>query len=251
MKRKIGNFLILSLVVGMLAAAFYQEDLAGQLSYVAGQMLAEQEEFVVVIDPGHGGMDGGAQARDGTSEKDINLAISKGLKRRLQADGIKTVLTRNGDEGLYEKNAKGAIRTLKTQDMKRRKQIIEASGADLAVSIHLNSFTQDPSVCGAQVFYPSEGDPEVVAESKAAAKILQDGFNEDINTRKARGEMGKNDVFLLRCPSSPVIIAECGFLSNPEDLHNLKKRGYQEQIVKILHKSIRSYLQQKSLSKAQ
>ena len=135
--------------------------------------------------------------------------------------------------------------------MKRRKQIIDASGADLAVSIHLNSFTQDPSVCGAQVFYPSEGDPEVVAESKAAAKILQDGFNEDINTRKARGEMGKNDVFLLRCPSSPVIIAECGFLSNPEDLHNLKKRGYQEQIVKILHKSIRSYLQQKSLSKAQ
>ena len=173
------------------------------------------------------------------------------MKRRLQADGIKTVLTRNSDEGLYEKNAKGAIRTLKTQDMKRRKQIIDASGADLAVSIHLNSFTQDPSVCGAQVFYPSEGDPEVVAESKAAAKILQDGFNEDINTRKARGEMGKNDVFLLRCPSSPVIIAECGFLSNPEDLHNLKKRGYQEQIVKILHKSIRSYLQQKSLSKAQ
>ena len=61
MKRKISNFLILSLVVGMLAAAFYQEDLAGQLSYVAGQMLAEQEEFVVVIDPGHGGMDGGAR----------------------------------------------------------------------------------------------------------------------------------------------------------------------------------------------
>lgn len=55
MKRKISNFLILSLVVGMLAAAFYQEDLAGQLSYVAGQMVAEQEEFVVVIDPGHGG----------------------------------------------------------------------------------------------------------------------------------------------------------------------------------------------------
>ena len=80
---------------------------------------------------------------------------------------------------------------------------------------------------------------------------LQDGFNKDINTRKARGEMGKNDVFLLRCPSSPVIIAECGFLSNSEDLHNLKKRGYQEQIVKILHKSIRSYLQQKSRSKAQ
>ena len=250
MKRKISNFLILSLVVGMLAAAFYQEDLAGQLSYVAGQMLAEQEEFVVVIDPRHGGMDGGAQARDGTSEKDINLAISKGLKRRLQADGIKTVLTRNGDEGLYEKNAKGAIRTLKTQDMKRRKQIIEASGADLAVSIHLNSFTQDPSVCGAQVFYPSEGDPEVVAESKAAAKILQDGFTKMENFGKP-GEMGKNDVFLLRCPSSPVIIAECGFLSNSEDLHNLKKRGYQEQIVKILHKSIRSYLQQKSRSKAQ
>lgn len=77
MKRKISNFLILSLVVGMLAALFIRRITAGQLSYVAGQMLAEQEGLFVVIDPGHGGMDGGAQARDGTSEKDINLAISK------------------------------------------------------------------------------------------------------------------------------------------------------------------------------
>jgi len=70
MKRKISNFLILSLVVGMLAAAFYQEDLAGQLSYVAGQMLAEQEEFVVVIDPGHGAMEPAKKISILRSQKD-------------------------------------------------------------------------------------------------------------------------------------------------------------------------------------
>lgn len=260
MKRKISNLLVLSLVLGALAAAFWQEDLAGQLAFVGSRIKAEEtsssqqanlSKSIVVIDPGHGGMDGGAQASDGTSEKDINLAISKKLKRQLQKDGVQVILTRSRDEGLYDKNADGAIRTLKTQDMKRRKQIIEEAGADLTVSIHLNSFTQDPSVHGAQVFYPSEGDPEIVENSKAAAKILQDGFNEKINTEKARGEMGKNDVFLLRGAGSPIVIAECGFLSNPKDLQNLKKRGYQEEIVKVLHKSVCSYLQQKRPSKAQ
>lgn len=253
MKRKISNLLVLTLVFGALAAAFWQEDLAGQLAFVGSRIKTEQQERpqqVVVIDPGHGGMDGGAQAGDGTSEKDINLAISKKLKRRLQKDGFQVVLTRSRDEGLYDKNADGAIRTLKTQDMKRRRQIIEEAAADLTVSIHLNSFTQDSSVRGAQVFYPSEGDPEIVERSRAAAKILQDGFNEKINTEKARGEMGKNDVFLLRDASSPIVIAECGFLSNPKDLQNLKKRNYQEEIAKVLHKSVCSYLWQKSPSKA-
>lgn len=274
MKRKISNLLVLSLVFGTLAATFWQEDLAGQLTFVGSRIKVEQtgglqqvrkhdsgqadsskqknlSKSIIVIDPGHGGMDGGAQAGDGTSEKDINLAISKKLKRQLEKDGVQVILTRSRDEGLYDKNADGAIRTLKTQDMKRRRQIIEEAEADLTVSIHLNSFTQDSSVRGAQVFYPSEGDPEVVKQSKTAAKILQDGFNGKINTEKPRGEMGKNDVFLLRNARSPIVIAECGFLSNPEDLQNLKKRNYQEEIVKVLHKSVCSYLRQKSTAKAQ
>lgn len=266
MKRKIGNLLVLSLVIGALAAGFWQEDLAGRLAFVSGRIKAEQTDrsqqsekserpgrnetlkqkdlssSIVVIDPGHGGMDGGAQAGDGTSEKDINLEIAKKLKHHLQKDGVRVILTRSRDEGLYDRDADGSIRTLKTQDMKRRRQIIEAADADLVVSIHLNSFTRDPSVRGAQVFYPSEGDPAIVKKSRAAAKILQDGFNEKINTAKTREEMGKNDVFLLREACSPIVIAECGFLSNPEDLQNLKKRNYQEEIAKVLHKSVCSYL---------
>lgn len=245
MKRRISNLLILSLVLGALVAGVWQEDLTGRLAFVSSRIRSEQQAPVVVIDPGHGGMDGGAQASDGTSEKDINLAISKKLERRLQKDGVKVILTRSRDEGLYERGAQGAIRTLKTQDMKRRKQIIEEARADLAISIHLNSFTQDTSVRGAQVFYPSEGNPGIVKKSKAAAKVLQDGFNEKINTEKPREEMGKNDVFLLREAESPIVIAECGFLSNPDELQNLKKRKYQEEIVKVLHKSVCSYLQQK------
>ena len=256
MKRRISNLLILSLVISALAVCFRQEDLAGQLAFVGARIQtgtsgSELTRAVVVIDPGHGGMDGGAQAGDGTCEKDINLAISKMLKRKLTADGVRVILTRSRDEGLYEPDAKGAIRTLKTQDMKKRKQIIDKADADLTISIHLNSFTQDPSVCGAQVFYPSQGDPAVVKRSRRAAKLMQDGFNETLNQQKDRGEMGKNDVFLLREAASPIVIAECGFLSNPADLQNLKKKKYQEQIVKILHTSVCSYLQQKRPAKAQ
>lgn len=104
------------------------------------------------MDPGHGGMDGGAQSSDGTSEKDINLSIAEQVKKQLEGEGVKVIMTRYKDEGLYDESQEGTIRSLKTQDMKERKRIIDDSKADLTVSIHLNSFTQDSSVKGAQVF---------------------------------------------------------------------------------------------------
>lgn len=197
---------------------------------------------VVVLDAGHGGMDGGAESSDGTSEKDINLAIAIDLKELLEANGIKVIMTREDDEGLYDKSQNAAIRTLKTQDMKERKRIIDDSGADLTVSIHLNSFTQDSSVKGAQVFYPSDGDDALVEGSKQAAEIIQAGLNEDINTDKKRTELGKNDVYLLKNVTGNIIIVECGFLSNPEDASNLKKSEYQGKISETLSEGICEYL---------
>ena len=197
---------------------------------------------VVVLDAGHGGMDGGAESSDGTSEKDINLAIAMDLKELLEANGIKVIMTREDDEGLYDKSQNAAIRTLKTQDMKERKRIIDDSGADLTVSIHLNSFTQDSSVKGAQVFYPCDGDDALVEGSKQAAEIIQAGLNEDINTDKKRTELGKNDVYLLKNVTGNIIIVECGFLSNPEDASNLKKSEYQGKISETLSEGICEYL---------
>lgn len=199
---------------------------------------------VVVLDPGHGGIDGGAESSSGMAEKNINLKIAKSLQKRLEAEEIKVIMTRDSDEGLYAADAEGAIRSLKTQDMYEREAIIKKSRADLVVSIHLNSFTQDASVKGAQVFYPSDGDGKLVKKSKQAAEIMQKNLNQKINVDKKRTELGKNDVLLLRNIYSPIVIVECGFLSNPEDAENLKKEQYQEKISKALKVSVCKYLKE-------
>ena len=198
--------------------------------------------YVVVIDPGHGGIDGGAESSDGTCEKDINLAIAMELKKMLEAENIKVIMTRKTDDGLYDESQEGAIRTLKSQDMNERKRIIDDAGADLTISIHLNSFTQDSSVKGAQVFYPSEGNDEILGESELAAKSIQKSLNDNINKDKKRTELGKNDVFLLKNVTAPIVIAECGFLSNPDDAANLKNTDFQSKISEILKDGICNYL---------
>lgn len=240
MRSKMRNFLLLGLILGAVLIVPGYRDISAMVSQIANMP-------VIVIDPGHGGIDGGAQSRDGKSEKDINLSISKQLKKQLEEEGITVVLTRNKDQGLYDESRNGAIRSLKTQDMRARKSIIDKSDADLVLSIHLNSFTQDNSVKGAQVFYPQFGNEKMVKKSKKAAEIIQKNLNKEINTEKPRTALGKSDVLLLREAKIPTVIVECGFLSNAEDAENLWKESYQKRIVKVLNKSICSHLSSKSL----
>ena len=107
-------------------------------------------------------MDGGASSPDGVQEKDINLAIAMELAETARSWGAEVIMTRDRDEGLYTDDGR-TIREKKREDLLARKKIIEESGATLTVSIHLNSFPQDVSVYGAQVFYPrsSGGQTEV------------------------------------------------------------------------------------------
>ena len=235
-----GKGILIAVTLVLMCTVFCIPDYRDMASYVWNSV----SEPVVVLDPGHGGMDGGAVSGDGTSEKDINLAIARKMKARLESEGIRVIVTRDGDKGLYEETGNESIRSLKTQDMKERKRIIEDSGANLTVSVHLNSFTQDTSVKGAQVFYPLYGDPEAVDESERAAKIIQAGLNDEINISKKRTELGKDDVFLLREVTVPIVIVECGFLSNPEDASNLKDKKFQSKISRNLSDSICSYLSQ-------
>jgi len=218
----------------------------------SGELVAyvweETGKPVVVLDPGHGGIDGGAESSGGTSEKDINLAIAGKLRKLLEDEGIRVIMTRISDEGLYDPAQDAAIRTLKTQDLYERKRIIDEADADLAVSIHLNSFTQDSSVKGAQVFFPSEGDEELVSGSEAAAALIQEELNRTVNKEKQRTKLGKNDVFLLKEITCPIVIVECGFLSNPDDASTLKNTGHQKKIAEALCISICEYLEKSSLS---
>ena len=235
MKSKGMILLVVCILLGVVFGVPSQHDMADHVWKAA-------ESPAVVLDPGNGGMDGGAESADGTVEKDINLAIALKLRNRLEAEKLKVVMTRDGDKGLYDDSEAASIRSMKTQDMKERKRIIDESGAELAVSIHLNSFTQDRSVKGAQVFFSSDADEDIVRESEAAAHILQQLLNREINTDKKRSELGKSDVFILRAPAVPVVIVECGFLSNREDAENLENEDFQDRIAEELCRGICDYV---------
>lgn len=239
MKERIKSRIVDLMIIGVLLLAVLSIPDYAETVKQAWQI---SDRAVVVIDPGHGGMDGGAEGIDGTSEKDINLRIASELKEMLEKEGVRVLMTRQTDEGLYEDSEGLSIRMLKTQDMYERRRIIDEADADLTVSIHLNSFTQDESVKGAQVFYPADGDKNVIEKSHLAAEIIQAGLNKNINTDKKRTELAKSDVLLLREPDSPVVIVECGFLSNSEDLNDLKNGKHQEKISKSLKSSICKYL---------
>ena len=209
----------------------------------AGERLAavfsgrtNEEGPVVVIDAGHGGIDPGKVGTSGIPEKEINLAIAQKLQARLEAEGIRVVMTRTEDNGLYSE----AAANKKREDMQARVRMIEEANPVLAVSIHQNSFPDDDCK-GAQVFYYKDSE-----ESKRLAEILQGKFPEvlkDGNTRQAKAN---NDYYLLRKTSCPIVIAECGFLSNPAEEALLSTAEYQEKVADVLYQGIKEYLDGRS-----
>ncbi len=193
---------------------------------------------VIVIDAGHGGTDPGKVGKSGVLEKDVNLAVAKKLQTRLEADGIYVVMTREGDAGLYSENAQNK----KREDMEARVRIISEAKPELTVSIHQNSFPSEDCT-GAQVFYYKDSE-----ESKKLAELLQKKFPEvlgDGNTRQAKAN---SDYYLLRKTECPIVIAECGFLSNASEEALLASEAYQEKVAEVLYLGIRQYLSETAKS---
>lgn len=187
---------------------------------------------IVVVDAGHGGNDPGKVGANGTLEKDINLEIAMLLKEVLEEEGMTVVMTRQSDMGLYDENSSNK----KMQDLRGRLAMIEECKPDLVISIHQNSFT-DASVCGPQVFY-YEGSEN----GEQAAKLMQDALNAELGIARPRVQKANDNYYLLTKCSAVMIIAECGFLSNPEEEALLKDDDYQERIVEALRKGICEYL---------
>lgn len=174
--------------------------------------------YVVVIDAGHGGRDDGCSGVNGTKESNINLAIAKKLKNDLESLGIKVVLTRSDNNGLYKSN----VDNYKQSDMSERIKIIEESNADMVISIHCNSYA-DSSVSGAQTYY-HEGD-EI---GKEFAEAVQEQLKKQL--QNARGEIGKGDYYLLKETGAPAVIVECGYLTNAQDEELLQTEDYQTRV---------------------
>ncbi|WP_115642499.1 N-acetylmuramoyl-L-alanine amidase CwlD [Clostridium putrefaciens] len=194
----------------------------------------ESKNKIILIDPGHGGIDGGAVSKSGVLEKDINLSISKMLKESLEKEGYEVHITREEDKGLHED--KGTIREKKNQDLNNRCLMKDKIKCDMFLSIHLNMFPQI-KYSGAQVWYSD------YEKSKDFAKILQDTLREELNPSNNRKEKSAGDTYkILRDGyKAPCVIIECGFLSNIEEEAKLKTVEYQDSIAKAITKAVNKY----------
>ena len=206
----------------------------------------DEGRTVIVIDPGHGGMDGGASSPEGVQEKDINLSIAKELACAARDCGAEVIMTRDSDAGLYTDDGR-TIRQKKREDLLARKKIIEESGADIAVSIHLNSFPQDASVYGAQVFYPKSSKTRTDVQegeqsSRSFAESVQKSLEINIEDGRTREAMGKNDILLFENTEAKIILVECGFLSNQKECRLLQTPEYQRKLSKAIWEGINEIL---------
>ena len=227
-------WLELSMGLGMvvlIAALFWFVDRTGAITAMA-DVVAEADRPVVVLDAGHGGMDPGKVGVDGTLEKDINLQLVLLLKQYLEAADVEVLLTRETDEGLYQSTDTNKKRA----DMEARCAMIRQAAPDLAVSIHQNSYHEE-SVKGAQVFYYRGS-----AQGQQLAQVLQKSFDRVLGAENTRQAKGNDQYYLLLHTSCPVVIVECGFLSNWEETSKLKDPAYQKQIAWAIHLGILQYI---------
>lgn len=217
----------LLMAVLFLAGAYY-------LSREGARMVEkiEDRKQTVVVDPGHGGSDPGKIGINGEKEKDINLEISLILKKKLEQQGIQVLMTREKDEGLYDDNASSK----KVQDLQRRVEMIHETRPDCVVSIHQNSYS-DPAVKGAQVFYYEDS-----VEGKCLAECLQKALIEQVDPENHRQVKGNTTYYLFKRTDAPLVICECGFLSNPEEAQLLTETEYQEQVADAMVSGVLEYL---------
>lgn len=188
------------------------------------QNIRNYQKYIVLVNAGHGGFDGGAVASDGTVEKNINLQISQKTAEILKFSGYNVIMTRNSDTGT-EDDESVAIAKRKKSDLANRLQVMKDNPDALFVSIHLNKFTTS-AANGAQVFYTKN-----FTEAQSLANAVQSSIISLIQPQNTRVvKQGTDSTYLLKNAVVPAIIVECGFLSNKTELEKLKTDSYQSQM---------------------
>ena len=202
-------------------------------------VFAAEDRYCIVIDAGHGGIDGGVSGRKtGVKERDLNLSISFCLKEILTDAGFSVVMTRKTEAGLYDTTLRG----FKKRDMQKRKQIIEAAKPTAVISIHQN-FYPSSLTRGAQAFY-------LAASPKS--KLLGERIQQYLNSVyasvgvKSRSATAGN-YYMLECTEYPSVIVECGFLSNAEDERLLNTEGWQKRLAEGIAAGVLAYLEELSV----
>ena len=203
--------------------------LCSLISCVSTPVSSGMETLTVVIDAGHGGIDGGVSGvNTSVKESDLNLEISKKLKSYFLSGGFNVVMTRETSAGLYGGLSKG----FKMRDMEKRRDIINGANADLMISVHLN-FYSSPERRGAQVFFRQNDQ-----NSEELARYIQKQLN--FTEREYSPLMG--DYYVLNQANCLAVLCECGFLSNPDDERLLLTEEYRDKIAYRIYKGCIMYM---------
>ena len=230
-KGLVSSALLSLLCFSALLLVFFEDD--SNISVTTASTV--KENITVVIDAGHGGVDGGTQSADGTLEKDLNLEISFKLKSLLEFLGYNTVMLRENDELIYTEGC-NSIREKKVSDQRNRLDIVRGQSNCIYVSIHQNYFTEE-KYSGAQVFYSPNNEL-----SKELAQNIQDSvvaLIQNENNRKIK--KSGSEIFMLDNIETPAVMVECGFMSNKKEAELLKNEDYQKKLVIAIAKGICEY----------
>ncbi len=196
-----------------------------------------EEERVLIIDAGHGGLDGGASSSDGLIESTVNLAVAKKLDFLARFFGIETVMTRNTEDLDYPDSAE-TVREKKNWDQKTRAQLIASVPNAVLISIHQNTYP-DPRPHGSQVLYGT------AQGSRELGEIAHSMLIETLNPENRRvAEPISEKIYLMRKAQCPAILVECGFMSNPEESVLLADGGYRTKLALVLFASYMRYSQE-------
>lgn len=190
----------------------------------------------IILDPGHGGEDGGAVGADGTIESKINLMIAQKAADIARLMGWNVFMTRDCDISVHDPSAE-TLRQKKVSDLKNRVLFCEKIQNSTLISIHQNSLLGASSVRGAQAFYNN------AEESKDLAEQIQYVLNDSINhhNQKSAKPIGDNS-YLMKHVSCPAVLIECGFLSNPEESALLNTEEHQKKIAVAIIASVASHI---------
>lgn len=193
---------------------------------------------IIVIDPGHGGIDGGTYTRDGTLEKDINLQVALELKRMLEKSGVSVIMTRTRDVALDGLNDKSEYRH--KRDLIARVDIINSAHPDLFLSIHVNAERSSINTRGPMVFY-FRGSEESGRLAGFLQKRLEEAYESSGQKVKARKPISNSSLFLLCNTKVPGAIVELGFITNPQDKALLTSKEFQKRLSEHIVYALKDY----------
>ena len=210
----------------------YQDKDLNYLSMKIENSELPEDVYDIVIDAGHGGSDPGKIGINNVLEKDINLQIAYKLKMFLEMEDIQVIMTRETEEGLYSAEASNK----KSDDMKKRCEIIDKANPEFTISIHQNSYHEE-EIHGAQVFYYEKSE-----EGKKIAEYIQKQLITRVEPENTRVAKANGSYYLLRKTEKPTVIVECGFLSNYEEAEKLTEDYYQEKLAWAIHMAVMELL---------